>query len=262
MDNQTSSKMFPEPCQLDIQTEVGVSWAEILPTVSSSGDTLVNVVETGQKYTNSSVHILAGLEDGSIMLAEMMIPEPGINHEIHRVRKHKEIQYLHKDVVTSIRQRPEYPFQYLTTSLDGDAVLALMANSLGPNNMITEFSQIFSTTISNSIHENGIGDALWMDVNSFIAKNEVYGLLVVQDVREGQGKAAQHVYSTPTMAKINDMSMVFPYWALAWDDGNMSILDLRKVDIDTNNNLVPLYNVQKKGEACMWVKVTSTFIFY
>ena len=96
-----------------------------------------------------------------------------------------------------------------------------------------------------------------MDVNSFIAKNEVYGMLVVQDVREGQGKPPQHVFSTPTKAKINDMHMVFPYLSLARDDGNMSILDLRKVDIDEDNNLVPLYNVQKKGEACMWVKVTD-----
>jgi hypothetical protein len=37
--------------------------------------------------------------------------------------KPNELIYLHKDTVTSIRQRPSYPYQFLTTSLDGEAML-------------------------------------------------------------------------------------------------------------------------------------------
>ena len=168
-------------------------------------------------------------------------------------KKPKEVVYLHKDAVTSIWQRPSYPFQFLTTSLDGTAILSLLSNSLTQEDLII-------LKFTNKIWEEGIGEAAWMDQNWFIAKNDVFGQIVLQDVREGEGKFPQHLYTTPNLWKINQMDLSFPYVGLAWDDGTMSILDLRGVDIDQHNNLVPLFSVTKPGESCMWVKLLKDTI--
>lgn len=42
---------------------------------------------------------------------------------------------------------------------------------------------------------------------------------------------------------------------VAWDDGNLSILDLRSVELDKSNNLKPLYNICKEGEAWIAIKL-------
>lgn len=38
-----------------------------------------------------------------------------------------------------------------------------------------------------------------MDQNCFLAKNDAFGQIVMQDVREGEGKFSQHLYTTPNM---------------------------------------------------------------
>ena len=216
------------------------------------------------KDQNNNAVILAGCEDGSILMTEMAIPEhqddqqrlrkQGSGNDNDLIISHKERVHMHKDSVTSIKQRPEYKFQFLTTSLDGDAILSLTqslpsyitTSSTHSFELITEFSGLFSN-YTNCMYEEGIGYATWMSPNCFIAKNSMYGHLVVQDVREGQSKPCQQVYTTE--CKINDMSLAFPYMALACDDGQMPIIDLRKVDIDRTNNLCAINSVFKENEA-------------
>lgn len=174
-------------------------------------------------------------------------------YEIQNPKKPNEIVHLHRGAVTSICQRPSYPFQFLSTSLDGEAILSLLSTSLSQEELVI-------LRFSNKIWEEGIGDAAWMDPNCFIAKNEEYGQLLLQDVREGEAKPPKHLFTTPNLCKINDMDLCFPYVGLALDDGNLSILDLRNINIDQNHNLVPLFNVNKQGEACMWVKLLKDTI--
>ena len=51
-----------------------------MPVVASKGDALVNVVEmTNDRHQGNLVNILAGCEDGSIVLAEMLIPDQDDN---------------------------------------------------------------------------------------------------------------------------------------------------------------------------------------
>mmetsp|Transcript_16273 Transcript_16273/g.18818 ORF Transcript_16273/g.18818 Transcript_16273/m.18818 type:complete len:174 (+) Transcript_16273:429-950(+) len=165
-----------------------------MPIPASKGDNIANVVEVDNDMLNNNmVNILAGCEDGSIVLTEMQIPEQedsfheefknvsqfedqeedmipvksnsksksmlkdkakskgqgrGLNQDLYGnnyncdyevvmpSKKPKEISYLHKDVVTSINQRPSYPFQFLTTSLDGTAILSLLSNSLSQDDFI------------------------------------------------------------------------------------------------------------------------------
>lgn len=99
-----------------------------------------------------------------------------------------------------------------------------------------------------------------MDPNCFIAKNDEYGQLLLQDVREGEAKLPQHLFTSPNLCKINDMDLSFPYVGLAMDDGFLTILDLRNIDTDRDHNLMPLFSVNKPNEACMCVKLLKDTI--
>jgi len=162
--------------------------------------------------------------------------------------KPNELIYLHKDTVTSIRQRPSYPYQFLTTSLDGEAMLGHLSPWLN-------HSELEIIRYSNKICPEGIGDSAWINSDWFIAKSEDYGQLLIQDVREGEGSSPTHLFTTDNLCKINDMDVNFPYVGLALDDGTLSILDLRAINTSINQKSVPLFSVSKVGEACMWVKL-------
>ena len=309
VNGKINPNLFNETNLLNIELESGCTCLAVMPIPALKGDSLANVVEVDNELLNNNmVNILAGCEDGSVVLTEIQIPEQedsfheefkdvsrfedheddivqskgnsknksppkeklnrkaqskgnydyysggNWNSDITQAsKKPKEVVYLHKDTVTSICQRPSYPFQFLTTSLDGTAILSLLSNSLTQEDLII-------LKFTNKICEEGIGEAAWMDQNWFIAKNDVFGQIVLQDVREGEGKFPQHLYTTPNLWKINQMDLSFPYVGLAWDDGTMSILDLRGVDIDQHNNLVPLFSVTKPGESWMWVKLLKDTI--
>lgn len=292
-------KKFTDNYMLNIELESGCTWLEIMPIPAMGGDSLANAVDVNNEIQNNGiVNIIAGWEDGSIVLSEMQVPEQedifheefkdlsqfedhesdlsnnkfgtkgrgssskqkknqfriqNTSHEIKQPKKPNEVVFLHKDAVTSICQRPSYPFQFLSTSLDGEAILSLLSTSLSQEELVI-------LRFSNKIWDEGIGDAAWMDPNCFITKNAQYGQLLLQDVREGEAKSPTHLYSTPNMWKINDMDLSFPYVGIAQDDGNLNILDLRNIDIDINHNLVPLFNLNKPDEACMWVKLLKDTI--
>ena len=235
---------FVDNSILNVELEHGCTCMEILPTPNIGADTIVQAVEgAGQVQDNGMVNVIAGCEDGSIVMVDMHVPDPEDGHIGQRQedfkgrgsgskprrrqremtiqhsnddkpRKPSEINYLHKEAVTAIKQRPSYPFQFLTTSLDGEANLCMLTASILQEELVI-------LKFSNKICDEGIGDADWMDPNCFIAKNDCYGQLLLQDVREGEGKSATHLYTTPTYCKINDMDVSFPYIGLAQDDGTL-----------------------------------------
>jgi WD40 repeat protein len=264
-----------------------------MPIPEAGVDSLAQAVDANNEIQyNGMVNVIAGWEDGSIVRTEVHIPEQEdnnqeykdasnedyaseghqlkhgskrnmlkpknlpnrfANNEILHPQKPNELVYLHKDWVTSICQRPSYPFQFLTTSLDGEASLWLLSNTLSQEELVI-------LRFSNKICDEGIGEAAWMDANCFIVKNEAYGQLLLQDVREGEGKSPTHLYTTSSLCKINNMDVNFPYVGVAQDDGALAILDLRHIDIDQNYELKPLFEVNKHGEACMWVKLLKDTI--
>jgi hypothetical protein len=308
---KVDERKMVENFNLNIETEYGWTCLEIMPINLQGGDHLIandimndessgndiHNINRNKALQNNIVNVLAGCDDGSIIMTDFQIPEQDevlfeefkdpnnynmrdydnndydddlINnksgmrikgqktkkrgkylsnqYEAHHRRKPTEMVWLHKDTVTSIRQRPSYPYQFLTTSLDGEAVLCLLGATLNhPDLVVVRYTE--------KICQEGIGDSAWMDENWFIAKNEEYGQLLLQDVREGEGWMPTHLFTTPNLCKINNMDLNFPFIGIAWDDGNLSILDLRKVESGHNHNLMPLFNVWKAGEAWMWVKL-------
>lgn len=244
---KVNMQKFAEPQLLNLELDTGCTCMEVMPIPDTKGDHLANAVDGKNDVHNTNmVSILAGCEDGSIILTEMATPEqeddfheefkdisqfedheedqapprgrgrpskhsktkpPKNQYKSHNdsyygsynshqefisTSKAKESVYLHKDMVTSIRQRPGYPFQFLSTSLDGEAILSLLSDTLTREDFVI-------LRFSNKICEEGIGDAAWMDPNCFLAKNEAYGQIMLQDVREGEGKNAMHLYTTPNL---------------------------------------------------------------
>lgn len=206
---------------LNIEADYGCTCLEIMPINSQGGDHLmandmmndessgneIHNINRNKGSQNNMVNILAGCDDGSIIMTDFQIPEQDeilyeefkdpnnynmrdydnndyeddmvINksgmrikgpkskrrgkfsshqYEIHHTRKPTELVHLHKDAVTSIRQRPSYPYQFLTTSLDGEAVLCLLGATLNhPDLVVVRYTE--------KICREGIGDSVWMDEN-------------------------------------------------------------------------------------------------
>lgn len=154
MTNRTiDNKAFKESSILDIELDSGCLCAEIMPIIPDTGDSLAYIVESAnEKPYGSVVNVLAGCEDGNVIITELNVPkyqdpfeeykEP---HDKDKIMNFKESIQMHKDAVTSISQRPKYPYQFLTTSLDGEATLSLLSSSLASSDLITEFSKLFSS---------------------------------------------------------------------------------------------------------------------
>lgn len=73
---KVNQNLFNETNLLNIELESGCTCLAVMPIPASKGDSLANVVEVDNELLNNNmVNILAGCEDGSVILTEIQIPE-------------------------------------------------------------------------------------------------------------------------------------------------------------------------------------------